>query len=1554
MSGVNEIKQLSDLGREMGLTGADLNGFVTARLAAIELERERDEREKLREQEEREKLREQEEREKLREQEERERERAFQLEKMRLEKDIKLAEINAHAQAKEEKPPGTDFNLGLKFDLGKFDPGRENFDDYLGKFEMIVETQKVPYEMRAMLLLSNLTGKALEVVNRLKPADRNDFDKLKLELFEHFQLTEEGYRKKFRGARPEKQESPRQFAGRLIGYLQRWIAMSGIEETYEGLVDLMLREQFIRNCPKGVEVFIKEGQCESLDEVIERAAVYVGAHGPHSFSQSPRLRVFKPAITGPSKQRMNTKNQAVVNKGPGKGMESRKASTGVKPHEKGSYTSSGYNGCYTCGSQSHIKKYCPLRQKPYSAQGMMTMDDVNLAQSKHVGDVDVDRSVRSESERNSGGPLRSKDSPGKVDSVHMGQAGIHLPQSSLEDVDISSLVQPSENGIGKLGMAYDHVGAMMKHMPVVSGRLVKGNKAVSVLRDTGCSTCVVKAGLVDDSQFTGSKQSVMLIDGSVKQFPVAKVVVDSPFYVGEIEALCMPNSLCDVVIGNISGAREPNDPDLKWIPSSKADDVIEQVDESSIEEGPQGFVVQSDEIVEDSVVMGVETRSQRAAREKPAKGLKVSDPVDSIKPADFAKEQREDPTLKPLWRKVNKDEKSKYRFICEGNYLFRQRRDVDNPKLGVGPRYVVLPRSQREKVMRIAHESLMGGHIGINNTMAKIKTQFFWPGMAEDIANFCRSCDICQRTVSKGRVPKATLGRMPIIGVPFERIAIDLAGPFTRSSRGHTHILTIVDYATRYVEAIPLKSITTIDVAEALLSVYSRVGIPKEVMSDLGPQFVSSLMKEVSRLLSIRQLTSSRYHPICNGLVERYNGLVKTALRRLCSDEPREWDRYLPALLFALREIPSSSLGYSPFELLYGRNVRGPMDVLKELWTKEDVSSELKDEYEYVIQLRERLVKSWELAQETLKGASGRYKEYYDRSARKRKLSVGDQVLILLPTEQNKLMLQWKGPYPVVGTKYDYDYVVDVAGVSKTYHINLLKRYFPREESQVTMAGCFDVCEDVDEVEVSEERDVDGMGDVPVMPSLNQKEFAEDVKMNEFLDESQKKELSQLLCEFQDVFTDVPKKTTASECKIFLTSEDPIRTPPYKVPQALKETLDQEVDNMLRLGIIEQADSPYGHPVVMVKKPDGSNRFCIDFRRLNNVTVFNPEPMPDPKDLFATLGTSKFFSKLDMTKGYWQIPMRESDKDKTAFLTPSGQYRFKYMPFGLVTAGAQFTKMMRGVLRGIPNVVHYIDDVLIHTATWAEHVETLRKVLQRLREVNLAARPTKCALGYKTIEFLGHNFSEGTVQTSSRLIKKIVEAPRPQTKKQVRSFLGLTGYYREYIPNYATIALPLTELTKKGKSNQLEWGERENDAFTELKGCLAAPPILRLPCFDKLFKLKVDASDKGIGAALMQEHAGNDFPVAYASKKLLPREQNYSTIEKECLAIIWAVKKFDYYLYGRQFEIHTDHKPLVYIQGKKFENKRIMRWSMILQDYRFRLVSVRGQDNTVADYLSRT
>ena len=378
---------------------------------------------------------------------------------------------------------------------------------------------------------------------------------------------------------------------------------------------------------------------------------------------------------------------------------------------------------------------------------------------------------------------------------------------------------------------------------------------------------------------------------------------------------------------------------------------------------------------------------------------------------------------------------------------------------------------------------------------------------------------------------------------------------------------------------------------------------------------------------------------------------------------------------------------------------------------------------------------------------------------------------------------------------------------------------------------------------------------------------------------------------------------------------------------------------MLKMGIIERSDSLYGHPIVMVKKPDGSNRFCIDFSKLNRVTVFDPEPIPNPQDLFASLSKSCFFTKLDLAKGYWQIPMEECDKEKTAFVTPDGKFHFRYMPFGMVTASAQFSKLMRQVFVGVPNVVNFIDDILVHNSDWPGHVKTLKLVLDRLRRANLAARPSKCLVGYKSLEFLGHEVGEGVIRTNPTIRKKISEAPRPVSKRQVRSFLGLTGFYRDFIPNYSDIALPLTTLTRKGSSDKVEWGDSQERSFTQLKHSLDNPPILHLPDFDRMFILKVDASDTGLGAVLMQNFDSGEFPISYASEKLLPREKNYAVIE--------------FYLYGRVFEIHTDHKPLVYINVRKSVNKRIMRWSMVLQEFRFRLVAVKGRDNVGADFLSR-
>lgn len=399
--------------------------------------------------------------------------------------------------------------------------------------------------------------------------------------------------------------------------------------------------------------------------------------------------------------------------------------------------------------------------------------------------------------------------------------------------------------------------------------------------------------------------------------------------------------------------------------------------------------------------------------------------------------------------------------------------------------------------------------------------------------------------------------------------------------------------------------------------------------------------------------------------------------------------------------------------------------------------------------------------------------------------------------------------------------------------------------------------------------------------------------------------------------------------------------------------VEEEITEMLQMGVIERSNSPYNAPMVMVKKSDGSNRFCIDFRRLNQVLVSDAEPIPRVDVTFAKVGRKKFFSKLDLVRGYWQIPMDEASKEKTAFSSSSGLYQFRFMPFGLKTAAATFTKLMRKLLEGIPDAYHYIDDVLVATDSWQEHIDTLGEVLSRLRSAGLTIKPKKCEIGFHQISFLGHRIGLGLIAPKQEILTRIQDSPRPTTKRQVRSFLGLTGFYREFIPNYAGLAAPLTNLTKKGARNDVEWEEEHEAAFSHLKQLLAEPPILMAPDLGKEFTLRTDASDASLGAVLLQERDGVLHPVAYASRKLSRAEKNFATIERECLALVWAVGRFTIYLYGRKFRVQTDHQPLEFINKAKYTNSRIMRWSMKLQDYSFHVEYIKGKDNVGADFLSR-
>lgn len=315
--------------------------------------------------------------------------------------------------------------------------------------------------------------------------------------------------------------------------------------------------------------------------------------------------------------------------------------------------------------------------------------------------------------------------------------------------------------------------------------------------------------------------------------------------------------------------------------------------------------------------------------------------------------------------------------------------------------------------------------------------------------------------------------------------------------------------------------------------------------------------------------------------------------------------------------------------------------------------------------------------------------------------------------------------------------------------------------------------------------------------------------------------------------------------------------------------------------------------------------------------------------------------------------MEPRSKHITAFSTRSGLYQFRYMPFGLKTAPAVFTRMIRKVVDGIPNIFHYFDDVLVATDSWEEHLDTLRTLFSRVRKANLTIKPKKTELGATSVVFLGHKIGEGIVRPMTQNVDKIRQACPPRTKKQVQSFLGLTGYYRDFIPDYAQISYPLSELIKKRAPNRFTWTQEHQLAFETLKTALTNRPVLRAPDLSKEFILRTDASDKCLGAVLLQEYDERLHPVSYASRKLLPREAGYSAIERECLAVVWAIQKFHVYLYGKKFTVETDHQPLLYISSARQMNTRVLRWSLILSEYDFSVRYIPGASNVGADYLSR-
>lgn len=423
-------------------------------------------------------------------------------------------------------------------------------------------------------------------------------------------------------------------------------------------------------------------------------------------------------------------------------------------------------------------------------------------------------------------------------------------------------------------------------------------------------------------------------------------------------------------------------------------------------------------------------------------------------------------------------------------------------------------------------------------------------------------------------------------------------------------------------------------------------------------------------------------------------------------------------------------------------------------------------------------------------------------------------------------------------------------------------------------------------------------------------------------------------------------------------TQPPINIRPYRLPQIHREEINNQLQGMLDSDIIRPSKSPWNAPLLIVPKKSGADgkkkwRVVIDFRRLNDVTVGDAFPLPNITDILDQLGKSTYFSTIDLASGFHQIKLDPADACKTAFSSNFQHFEFVRMPFGLKGAPSTFQRLMNTVLAGLQGIrcFVYMDDIVIYAQSVADHKVKCTEIFDRLRENNLKLSPEKCHFLSKKIVYLGHIINKDGISPDPAKISAVKNFPTPKNPREIKSFLGLAGYYHRFIENFAKIAKPMTGLLRKDQP--FNWTQNCEEGFEILKKSLTSTPLLSYPDFNKPFIVTTDASNFAVGAILSQGTIPLDKPICYASRTLNRAESRYSTIEKELLAVVYALALFRPYIYGRKITIVTDHKPLLWVMNLKDPSSRLMRWKIRIEEYDYTTSYKKGVCNTNADALSR-
>ena len=431
-----------------------------------------------------------------------------------------------------------------------------------------------------------------------------------------------------------------------------------------------------------------------------------------------------------------------------------------------------------------------------------------------------------------------------------------------------------------------------------------------------------------------------------------------------------------------------------------------------------------------------------------------------------------------------------------------------------------------------------------------------------------------------------------------------------------------------------------------------------------------------------------------------------------------------------------------------------------------------------------------------------------------------------------------------------------------------------------------------------------------------------------------------------------PAREVDHKIELVAGSSPPSR-PTIRLSASELDELKQQLTELLKAGFIRPSKSPFGAPILFVKKKDGSMRMCIDYRALNDITIKNSYPLPRVDELFDRLHGARYFSKIDLRSGYHQIRIEPADVPKTAFRTRYGHFEFLVLPFGLTNAPATFMHLMHQTFRPFLDnfVIVFLDDILIYSRTREEHERHVRQVMDVLRQEKLYAKESKCELFRTEVEFLGHIVGRHGVRMMEDKVKAVQEWPAPTRVTHVRAFLGLAGYYRKFVKDFSKISMPLSDLTKDAA--KFEWGPPQQKAFRLLKHALATAPVLILPDPKLPYVLHTDSSGFAIGGVLQQDQGAGLQPIAFLSKKMQDAETRYPVHEQELLAIIHALSTWRHYLHGTKFTVLTDHQSLQHFKTQPLLSNRQSRWKDVIANFDFDIVYIEGKKNVVADGLSR-